>query len=171
MRSGDPDLIEITKRVTAHSRAGRADAAVAALADAGGAVDLRLATAVLDACANGRRPDLAAAAFDAVFGGDGGPAPDERAFVALLRALVAVDPPRWADAAAALGRMRSAGVAPSAASYNVLLAAAAAVKDGERGEAILTQMAAAGVDPDSGTLAAVAKRRTLRSALKKAFGV
>ena len=48
--------------------------------------------------------------------------------------------------------------------------AVAALK-ADTGAFLTAHMAAAGVDPDSGTLAAVAKRRTLRSALKKAFGV
>lgn len=162
-------LVELTKRVAAHSRAGRADAAVAAVVEAEVAPDVRLATAVLDACASGRRPDLAATAFDSLF--STGLAPDGRAYTALLRAYVSVDPPRWADAARALSGMSGRGVSATAASYNVLLAAASAAKDVDRGAAVLTQMKAAGVAPDGGTVAAVARRRLLRSALKKTFGV
>lgn len=159
-------LIELTKKVAAHSRAGRADEAVAAVVTSGVAPDVRLATAVLDACAAARRADLAASAFDALFTGL---QPDERAFTALLRAYVGADPPRWADAARAVKSMAAKGVKPTAASFNVLLAAAAAAKDVDRGTAVLTEMKAAGVAPDMGTVAAVAKRRLLRSALKKMF--
>ena len=164
-----PELIALTKKVTAAGRAKRPEDAVAAVAEAAAAgvpPDARLGAALIDACVGANRLDLAQASFKAVFD-DGGVAPDEAAFVALLRGCARADPPRWAEAGRVLASMPARGVQPGAASYNALVAAAGAAGDTERGLAVLAQMVAARVPPDAGTAVAVSKRRTLRSALRK----
>jgi len=80
-------------------------------------------------------------------------------------------PKRWRDAAVALDRCAAAGLEPAVGAFNVLLACASRSRDVERGFEILKKMKSSGVEPDSGTVAAVKGRRALRSFLKKTFEV
>ena len=166
-------LVDLTRKVGALGRSGRpgeALDAVTAAARSGVRPDTRLATAVLDACAAGRRADLAASAWEALFGPAAGLAPDGRAYEALARACAAADPPAWSELGRVMSEMSSAGHALTPAVFNAALGAAARTRDLERGAAIIAQMEGAGVEPDAGTVEAVRQRRALRSLLKKAFG-
>jgi len=168
-------LVDLTRKVGALGRSGRAAEAldtVAAAARAGRVTpDTRLATAVLDACAGAGRADLALAAFDSLFGSPPAAlAPDGRAFEALARACASSDPPAWADLGKVIASMSAAGHPLTPAVFNAALGAAARTRDLDRGGAIIAQMAGAGVEPDAGTVEAVRQRKALRSLLKKAFG-
>lgn len=60
------------------------------------------------------------------------------------------------------------GVAPTALTYNALLAACARTNDVARGCQLVDRMASERVAPDAGTVAAVASRKALRAYLRRA---
>ena len=59
----------------------------------------------------------------------------------------------------------------TAASFNPLLEVCSRNNDLDRGQDVIDRMAADGVEPDEFSAEVVAKRKVLRSYLKKAFGV
>lgn len=57
------------------------------------------------------------------------------------------------------------------ASYNVLLQICARTNDLDRGQDVIDRMSADEVEPDEFSMEAVAKKRVLRSYLRKTFGI
>lgn len=58
----------------------------------------------------------------------------------------------------------------AAAIFNALLEVCARTNDEQRADEILARMEAAGIQPNEQTYEAVAKRKSLRSMLKRTFG-
>jgi len=163
---------EYTRRIREYGRkrnAGAAVDALVALGQEGVAPDLVAASTCLQACAGAADIGRATMVFDEMFA-SGLVEPDELVFAIMMRAYGAEDPPRWADVAALLGRMRhSFGITPGAKTYNALLETCARTNDVERGLQVLDRMDQEGVEPDAFTVEAVAGRKVLRSALRKTF--
>ncbi|GFR48255.1 hypothetical protein Agub_g10120 [Astrephomene gubernaculifera] len=158
---------EVTKRIKALGSTGRvreAISALAGLANLGIQPDTQAATALVQACT--RDMDLAQSIFDEMFGEF--LTPDEVSFAVLLRGYGALDPPDWPRIDATLTTMRMKhGIEPSAVSFNALLEVCCRTSDIDRGQDIIDRMAADGVAPDELTEEVVAKRRVLRSYLRK----
>jgi pentatricopeptide repeat protein len=129
--------------------------------------DLFAATTCLGACVASGKQDLALKVFEEVFQ-KGVVRPDEVVFAELIRGHLMADPPAWPRATALLSRMREQhDVTPTALSYNILLAKCADENELERAEELVDRMADDDVAPDSFTLDAVKKRRSIRSYAKK----
>ena len=89
----------------------------------------------------------------------------------LLRGYGAKRPPQWGAIDGTLARMRSAyGLAPGARAFNALLEVCVATGDADRAMDVIDRMAADGVAPDERTLQVVARKRNLRSYLRKQLG-
>ncbi|GLC43558.1 hypothetical protein PLESTF_001283800 [Pleodorina starrii] len=158
---------EVTKRIKSHGAAGRvrdAISALASLANLGIQPDTPAATALVQACS--RDMDLAQSIFDEMFGEL--LTPDEVSFAVLLRGYGALNPPDWPRIDATLTTMRMKyGIEPTAVSFNALLEVCCRTSDIDRGQDIIDRMAADGVEPDEFTEEVVARRRVLRSYLRK----
>ncbi|KAG2493990.1 hypothetical protein HYH03_007917 [Edaphochlamys debaryana] len=112
--------------------------------------------------------ELAQSIFDEMFGDF--LRPDEVSFAVLLRGYGASDPPQWSRIDTTLTTMRiKYGIEPSAVSFNALLEVCCRTNDLDRGQDIIDRMAADGVEPDEFTEEVVARRRALRSYLRKAL--
>ena len=162
---------EVTRRIKALGRAGRLREAIqqlASLAKLGIQPDTQAATALVSAAARAGDMATAQSIFDELFGGL--LQPDEVTFSVLLRGYGAADPPAWTAIDATLSTMRNVhGLSPSATSFNALLEVCVRTDDLDRGLDVIERMAADGVEPDGFTEAAVAKKRVLRSHLRKIF--
>ncbi|GIL55601.1 hypothetical protein Vafri_11147 [Volvox africanus] len=160
---------EVTKRIKSLGAAGRirdAISALAGLANLGIQPDTPAATALVQACL--RDMNLAQSIFDEMFGEF--LTPDEVSFAVLLRGYGLLNPPDWPRIDATLTTMRAKyGIEPTAVSFNVLLEICCRTSDIERGQDIIDRMAADGVEPDEFTEEVVARRRVLRSYLRKTF--
>ncbi|KXZ55042.1 hypothetical protein GPECTOR_3g201 [Gonium pectorale] len=158
---------EVTKRIKALGASGRvreAISALAGLANLGIQPDTRAATALVQACS--RDMELAQSIFDEMFGEF--LTPDEVSFAVLLRGYGALNPPDWQRIDTTLTTMRvKYGIEPTAVSFNALLEVCCRTSDIDRGQDIIDRMAADGVEPDEFTEEVVAKRRVLRSYLRK----
>ncbi|GLI60448.1 hypothetical protein VaNZ11_002603 [Volvox africanus] len=160
---------EVTKRIKSLGAAGRvrdAISALAGLANLGIQPDTPAATALVQACS--RDMNLAQSIFDEMFGEF--LTPDEVSFAVLLRGYGVLNPPDWPRIDATLTTMRMKyGIEPTAVSFNALLEICCRTSDIERGQDIIDRMAADGVEPDEFTQEVVARRRVLRSYLRKTF--
>ncbi|PNW88876.1 hypothetical protein CHLRE_01g048750v5 [Chlamydomonas reinhardtii] len=158
---------EVTKRIKALGTQGKvkdAISALAGLANLGIQPDTRAATALVQACT--RDMELAQSIFDEMFGEF--LQPDEVTFSVLLRGYGATTPPDWPRIDSTLTTMRvKYGIEPTALSFNALLEVCCRTSDIDRGQDIIDRMAADGVEPDEFTEEVVARRRVLRSYLRK----
>ncbi|KAG2430766.1 hypothetical protein HYH02_013605 [Chlamydomonas schloesseri] len=158
---------EVTKRIKTLGAQGKvkdAISALAGLANLGIQPDTRAATALVQACT--RDMELAQSIFDEMFGEF--LQPDEVTFAVLLRGYGATNPPDWPRIDATLTTMRMKyGIEPTALSFNALLEVCCRTSDIDRGQDIIDRMAADGVEPDEFTEEVVARRRVLRSYLRK----
>ncbi|GBF93188.1 hypothetical protein Rsub_05920 [Raphidocelis subcapitata] len=162
----------VTKRIKALGEQRRLKEAVqelAGLSKIGVQPDARAATALVAACARAGNMEMAESVFDSLFGDF--LRPDEVAFAVLLRGYGARRPPAWGDMDATLTRMRARfGLEPTAVSYNALLDVCVASDDADRALDVIDRMADDGVEPNEYTVAAVARKRSLRSYLRKRLG-
>ncbi|MEW5302614.1 MAG: hypothetical protein WDW38_008014 [Sanguina aurantia] len=98
--------------------------------------------------------------------------PDEVSFVVLLRGYGGKTPPEWSKVDSTLTIMETQfGVVPTAISFNALLEICCRTNDLERGQDVIDRMISNGVVPDEFTEQIVAKKRALRSYLKKSLDV
>lgn len=128
--------------------------------------DLLASTTCLGACVASGKMDLALKVFEEVFD-KGVVKPDEIVFTELMRGHLAADPPAWPRVMGLLNRMHTYQVAPTALTFNLLLAKCADDNELERAEELIERMADDDIDPDKFTLDAVKKRRSIRSYAKK----
>mmetsp|Transcript_3619 Transcript_3619/g.7841 ORF Transcript_3619/g.7841 Transcript_3619/m.7841 type:complete len:236 (+) Transcript_3619:28-735(+) len=163
-------LAATTRRIKQLGEAGRTREAIQALAglsEQGVQPDTLAATTLVKACS--RDMVLAQGIFDELFGDF--LEPDEVSFAVLLRGYGARNPPDWPRIDATLTTMRTKyGIEPTATSFNVLLEVCARCNDLDRGQDVIDRMAADDVEPDEFTAEVVAKKRVLRSYLKKTLG-
>jgi pentatricopeptide repeat protein len=176
---------EVTRRIKALGRAGKAREAVgelAGMARLGVQPDTQSATALVDACMRGGRIEMGEQVFEELFGGLGEEAaasaapglltPDEVTFCVLVRAYGDASPPRWSAISEALTAMeRRHGIPPGVRTFNALLGVCARASDEARGAEVIARMAASNVQPDSFSLEAVQQRKSLRSLLRRTFQI
>ncbi|KAG1672292.1 hypothetical protein FOA52_004307 [Chlamydomonas sp. UWO 241] len=162
-------LSATTRRIKELGAKGRTKDAIQALADLskqGVEPDTVAATTLVRACT--RDMALAKSVFDELFVDF--LQPDEVTFAVLLRGYGTSDPPAWTNIDATLTSMsKTYNIEPTSTCYNVLLEVCARTNDLDRGQDVIDRMVADEVLPDEFSLEAVAKRRVLRSYLKKNF--
>eukprot|EP00798_Chlamydomonas_sp_ICE-L_P004630 gene4630-14822_t len=162
--------VEITRRIKRLGDQNQPKEAIkelANLAQLGVEPDMLAATALVKACS--RNMDMAQSVFDELFGEL--LTPDEVSFAVLLTGYGNKQPPDWPQIDATLGSMRrDHGIEPTAMSFNCLLQVCSRTNDLARGQDIIDRMEADGVDPDDLTADILAKRKVLRSYLRKVFG-
>jgi pentatricopeptide repeat protein len=164
---------EATRRIKALGRAGKPKEAVGELAQMarlGVQPDTQSATALIDACMRSGKVEMAESVFEELF--TALLAPDEVTFSVLLRGYGDQQPPRWTAISNTLNTMeRTYGLAPSTVTFNTLLEVCSRTRDEARGAEIIERMEVAGVRPNEFTLDAVRQRKSLRSLLKRTFGL
>merc|ERR1719221_2213597 len=165
-------LKQTTMRISILGRQGHSRKALSELIDfvkTGSKPDVRLVTALINACSKSQHTDLAQRIFEYFFGGHNPiMVPDEITFKVLLNCYLMKTPPGWK---AAFGILKIAETKfhcrLSTISYNCLLNASVISKDRIRGAKIIEKMLYLGIEPDENTLKLVKTRKSLRCKLKK----
>merc|ERR1712025_1304705 len=159
-------LRQATRRIQACAKERKPNLAIRTLADLanqGIQPDRIAATAVIDACVQSSKMDLAENVFNELFGQDDFMEPDEVTYAVLIKGYGQdIANPKWSKIRQILQVMEAAGLDLTTCTYNTLLEICAGSNDWQRGMQVLEQMADRQVLPDQKTLEIVKKRKTLR---------
>ena len=166
-------LIQATRRIKQYGRERQPNLAIRTLADLasqGIQPDRIAATAVIDACVNSNKIELAENVFNELFGKADFMQPDEVTYSVLIKGYGQDRAhPKWNKIKQILQAMEQTGITLTTCTYNSLLEVCASSNDWQRGMQVLDQMADLQVVPDQMTMEIIRKRKILRAHLKKLF--